>query len=128
MTKIKKLALAFVGCSLIAGVAVAAPKWDKNGDGTISAEEKAQHRAEMKAKREEMRKLMLQKFDTNRDGKLDDAERQAMHDARMAEAFKRLDADGNGQISFAEFKQGKQFFKHHRGGKFGKRGGGLKTQ
>lgn len=128
MTKIKKFALALVGCSLVAGVAVAAPKWDTNGDGTITAEEKAQHRAEMKAKRMEMRKQMLLKFDTNRDGQLDQAERQAMHEARTAEAFKRLDADGNGQISLAEFKQGKKFFKHHRGGKFGKRGSGLKTQ
>ncbi len=126
MTKIK---IAFVLCaSLIAGAAVAAPKWDANGDGTVSTEEKAQHRAEMKAKRMEMRQQMLQKFDANRNGTLDDAERTAMRDELATAAFKRLDKDGNGYVTLDEFKQakGKRFFKGHRGGHFKR--GGMKAQ
>lgn len=127
MTKMK---LALVLCaSLIAGAAVAAPKWDANGDGSVSTEEKAQHRADMKAKRAEMRQQMLQKFDANRNGSLEDAERTAMRDEMTTQAFKRLDKDGNGAITLDEFKQakGKRFFKGHRGG-HGKHRGGLKAQ
>lgn len=126
MTKMK-LALVLCG-SLIAGAAVAAPKWDANGDGTVSTEEKAQRRAEMKAKRMEMRQQMLQKFDTNQDGSLDQTERTAMRDEMATLAFKRLDKDGNGAITLDEFKQakGKRFFKGHRGGHGKHRG--LKAQ
>lgn len=126
MTKMK-LALVLCG-SLIAGAAVAAPKWDANGDGTVSTEEKAQRRAEMKAKRMEMRQQMLQKFDTNQDGSLDQTERTAMRDEMATIAFKRLDKDGNGAITLDEFKQakGKRFFKGHRGGHGKHRG--LKAQ
>jgi Ca2+-binding EF-hand superfamily protein len=114
MTKMK-LAIAFCAC-LIGGVAVAAPRWDANGDGTVDPAEKAKRHEEMKAKRQEMKAQMLAKFDINKDGKLDDAERATMMEARATEAFKRLDTDGNGSLSLAEFKAGK---KH-----FGKRGGG----
>ena len=64
MTKMK-LALVLCGC-LIGGVAAAAPKWDANGDGTISAQEKAQRHEQMNAKREEMKTKMLAKCDTNK--------------------------------------------------------------
>ena len=123
MTKMK-LALVLCGC-LLGGVAVAAPKWDANGDGTVSAEEKAEKREVMKAKRIEMKAQMLAKFDTNKDGKLDQTERAIMKDERATQAFKRLDADGNGSISLTEFKAGKQF---QRGHHFGGRRGGMKVR
>jgi Ca2+-binding EF-hand superfamily protein len=113
MTKMK-LALVICGC-LIGGVAAAAPKWDANGDGTVDAQEKAERHAEMKAKRDEMKQKMLLKFDTNKDGKLDQGERVAMKDTLATEAFKRLDTDGNGSLSLAEFKQGKKFGGHFGG-------------
>lgn len=120
MTKMK---LALVLCGLmIGGAAVAAPKLDRNGDGTVDAQEKAERHAEMKAKRQEMKQQMLAKFDSNRDGQLDQNERAVMKDAFAAEAFKRLDTDGNGSISLAEFKAGKHFGKHHRFGARGHRG------
>ncbi len=123
MTKMK---LAIVLCGvLISGVAVAAPKWDANGDGALSADEKTQKHEAMKAKRVEMKQKMLLQFDTNKDGKLDQNERTVMQETRATEAFKRLDADGNGQLSLAEFKQGKRFMKHHRGGA---RRGGIKVR
>ena len=131
MTKMK-LAIVLCGC-LIGGVAAAAPKWDANGDGTISAQEKAQRHEEMKAKREEMKAKMLAKFDTNKDGKLDQTERGVMKETFAIEAFKRLDTDGNGSLSLDEFKAGKRFMGGHHGrfGKGGARGfhrGAFKTR
>ena len=114
----KKISIALALCgSLVAGVAVAAPRWDANGDGTVDAQEKTLRHEQMKAKRAEMKQQMLLRFDTNRDGTLDQAERAVMRDQFAVERFKRLDKDGNGSLSLDEFKAGKQFFgKHHRGG------------
>jgi Ca2+-binding EF-hand superfamily protein len=117
MKKIK-LALVLGGC-LLGGVAAAAPRWDANGDGSVSPEERAQHHEQMKAKRQEMHAKMLERFDTNKDGKLDDSERAVMKDTLATEAFKRLDTNGDGQLSLAEFKAGKQFFGHHHGARRG---------
>ena len=121
MTKMK-LALV-LGGSLIAGVAAAAPRWDANGDGTVDAQEKTQKIEAMKEHRKEMKEKMLARFDTNKDGKLDQAERQVMGDTLATEAFKRLDTNNDGQLSLTEFKAGKQFFGHH-----GRRGHGLKVR
>jgi hypothetical protein len=65
----------------------------------------------------DMRARMVEKFDTNKDGTLDEAERQAAHEARAAEHFKALDKDGNGVLSLVEFKAGGP----GRGGKHGRR-------
>ena len=124
MTKMK-IALVLLGGCLLGGVAVAAPKFDRNGDGTVDATEKAERHAAMKEKRAEKKQQMLLKFDANKDGTLDKAERIVMKDELAAAAFKRLDTDGNGSLSLAEFKQGKRFMKHHRGGA---RRGGMKVR
>lgn len=42
---------------------------------------------------------MLTKYDTNKDGKLDDTERAAIR----ADHFKRLDKDGDGKVTRTEF-------------------------
>lgn len=49
--------------------------------------------------RDAMRQEMLAKYDTNKDGKLDEAE----HAAIKAERFKKLDKAGKGQITRADF-------------------------
>ena len=113
----KKIKLAFVLCGVLAGgVAMAAPRLDRNGDGSVSAQEKTEARAQFKQHRLEMKQKMLAEFDANGDGKLDDAERTAMRETRAIAAFKKLDTNGNGQISLDEFKQGKRFMQHHRRG------------
>jgi Ca2+-binding EF-hand superfamily protein len=107
LTKLK-IALVVAG-SLITGVAAA------QGTGTA-----APTKAEWKAKHAAMKQEMLKKFDTNRDGKLDDRERAAARETRMLEHFKKLDTDGNGVLSLAEFKAGKQGHmgkRHARGGR-----------
>jgi EF-hand domain pair/EF hand len=46
-----------------------------------------------------MMRMALEKFDANKDGKLDDAERKAM----KADRFKKLDGNGDGKILKGEF-------------------------
>jgi len=99
-----KIALVIAG-SLVAGVAAA----QGNGSAAAKPDVKAQHQAR-KAE-------MLQKFDVNKDGTLDDKERAAARDQMMTERFKALDTDGNGSISLAEFKAGKEQMRHRRGGR-----------
>jgi hypothetical protein len=128
-----KMKIAFVVAgSLVAGVAVAGPhfdraqviqKYDTNKDGQLSDQEKTALEADMKAKHEQMKQERLTKFDTNKDGKLDDAERAAAKDARATERFKKLDTDGNGQLSLGEFKAGHQGKQGRFGGMHGHRGG-----
>jgi len=71
------------------------------------------------AKHEARKAELLAKFDTNKDGKLDDTERAAAKDARAAERFKQLDTNGDGKLSLEEFKAGRQgrggMHRHHRG-------------
>lgn len=99
--KITVLTAIFLGA---AGLAAASP----GGPGHDAT------RAERKAK-------MLEKFDTNRDGSLDAAEKEAMHAARAQKRFEKLDVNKDGKLSFDEFKAGKhgKFGKHH-----GRRGHG----
>jgi len=128
LTKMK-LALALCG-SLVAGAggialahgpgeggkAAMLQKYDTNGDGKLDDQERAAMRTDLKAKWEAKRAEVLAKYDTNKDGKLDDQERAVMRAERAEEVFKKLDTDGNGQISLAEFKAGQQSFARHHGG------------
>ncbi|MCE9575584.1 MAG: EF-hand domain-containing protein [Deltaproteobacteria bacterium] len=126
-----------LGSITAVGVASASPQagrgdrpdvkaFDTNKDGKLDDAERAAFKAAREANRGARKAQMLATFDTNKDGKLDDTEREAMMTARMTEHFKKLDTDGNGQISFAEFKAGKPkggMGHHGRHGK-GRHGGG----
>lgn len=145
LTKMK-IAIALVGSLLVGGVAAAQglhdgghgrgkqmiEKFDTNKDGKLDATEKAAMKTAFEAKRAEMKKNMLLKFDTNKDGKIDDSERAVARDTKLTERFKKLDTDGNGQISINEFKAGKlnkqprRGGMHHRGHGFGKGRGASK--
>jgi hypothetical protein len=108
LTKMK-IALVMCGSLLcgVAGVAAAQP--------AAGAPTQAQ-KIEWKQKFEAKRKEMLEKFDTNKDGKLDDAERTAMRDQLTTERFKKLDTNNDGVLSLAEFKAAKQGKHHHMDG------------
>ena len=85
------------GAVLLAGVGVAAAQ----GKG----------KDERKAK-------MLEKFDANKNGVLDPAEKQAMFDERAEKMFAKLDTNKDGKLSLDEFKAGKQMMGRRGGGKF----------
>jgi len=138
LTKMK-IALALCGSLLVGGVGLAAAqgikdggpdkaavmqKYDTNGDGKLDDSERAKLHADMKAKREAMKAEMLAKYDINKDGKLDKTERAVMKNERAEIAFKKADANGDGQLSLDEFKQLRQHqgMRHGRGGKGHHRG------
>lgn len=120
MIKKLKLALAtaivFVGG--VAGSAAAHRPGHPGNKGALDDAERAERKAAFVAKRDAMRKLRLARFDLDKDGKLDNAERQMMTTERASEQFKRLDVNGDGRLTLEEFKtrrMGRGGPAHHRG-------------
>ena len=76
---------------------------DRNGDGALDKDElAAQHEAHAKKRKERAEKRhskMIERLDTNKDGKLQKAE---MSGGRLERMMKRADADGDGRISKEE--------------------------
>lgn len=67
---------------------------------------------------------MLEKFDTNKDGKLDKDERKAAFEARKAEMIKKFDKDGDGKLNEDERKAAGQARKAEMLKRFDKDGDG----
>lgn len=70
------------------------------------------------------RELLLEKYDVNRDGVLDDEEKKALladadkaREASKARLIKRFDKDGDGKLSREEAQEMKKFLKRHHPGK-----------
>jgi Ca2+-binding EF-hand superfamily protein len=79
-------------------------KFDKDGDGKISREER-------KAMDEERKKEMLAKFDKDSDGKLSDEERAEMRaemESRHKELLEKYDADKDGKLGPEEIKTARE--------------------
>ncbi|MFN0252021.1 MAG: hypothetical protein ACKV2T_34410 [Kofleriaceae bacterium] len=109
----RKLKLVFVTSLVLVGsaVGIAAAQGDHHG----------RDRAAMKGKGKAKKEAMLLSYDFNKNGALDDNERTAMHAERVAKRFAKLDANGDGVLSKAEFAAGKRKFgkgrhRGHRGG------------
>lgn len=83
---------------------------DTDGDGFLSADEINEQAKMRHAKRASK---MLDRLDTNGDGKLAPSEMKGRRDP--AKMFAKLDKDGNGTISQAEFEEGGK--RGHRDGK-----------
>jgi Ca2+-binding EF-hand superfamily protein len=70
--------------------------------------------------KQDHRAKMVEKFDVNKDGKLEPAERAVMRDELAAKAFARMDKNGDGKLSLDEFKAGRMHHhKRHRGARGG---------
>jgi hypothetical protein len=98
-------------------------KFDINKDGELDDAEKAKLREAKHAMFAQKKAEKLAKFDANKDGTLDGAERTAMHDARVAARFAKLDANGDGAITLDEMKAAKPHGKrggHQRGHRMSK--------
>ncbi|MFD2158047.1 EF-hand domain-containing protein [Rubritalea tangerina] len=99
-------------------------KFDTDGDGKLSEEERKAAREAMEARKAEF----IAKHDTDGDGKLSDEEKKAAKDAFIAQ----YDTDGDGELSAEEREAareaGAKFPFHHKKrcqkGKRGPRGGG----
>lgn len=98
MTSVKKVSLAITAVALaVGGIAYAQmpeglPQMDANGDGVVTrAEEQAAATA------------MFARLDVNKDGKLDQTDRDAHRQQMRSEMFAKLDTDNNGSISKDEF-------------------------
>ena len=77
---------------------------DANGDGGLSAEELIAVASERQADRITR---MLERFDANEDGLLQEAEMPQRGGDRAERMFERVDADGDGMITEAEFDAAK---------------------
>lgn len=78
-------------------------KFDKDGDGKLSDEERTAMRTEMEAKRAED----MKKFDTDGDGKLSPDERKAMREAMQLKykaLIEKYDANKDGKLDPEERK------------------------
>lgn len=99
-------------------------KFDKDGDGKISADE-------AKAMREARQAEMLKKYDKDGDGKLSDEERKAMQadmEAKHKALLEKYDANKNGKLDPEEMKAARDAGEEipmggRGGGPGGKRGG-----
>lgn len=88
-------------------------RFDKDGDGKLSQQE----REAAKAARKNTRAKILERFDTDKDGKLSEAEREVMR----AEILAKFDKDGDGALSKEEREAAQEEFP--RPGGPGARGG-----
>ncbi|EPX80798.1 EF-hand domain-containing protein [Litoreibacter arenae] len=88
---------------------------DSDGNGLLSRDEL---QAAAESRRAQRFDRMIERFDTDKDGSLSQAEIAEMGGERRGRGFTRMDADGDGVITKAEFEQ--------RGGmrRGGKRHGG----
>ena len=79
---------------------------------------------ERKAAHEARKAERIAKYDTDGDGELSDAEKQAARDARKAEMLEKFDADGDGELSKEERKAARDEMggRPPRGGKGPKKG------
>lgn len=84
-------------------------KFDKDGDGKLSKEER---QAAMEARKAEM----LKKYDKDGDGKLSKEEREAIAADRKAEFMKKYDTDGDGKLSDEEKAAARKAMGDRRGG------------
>lgn len=89
---------------------------DTDGDGLLSADElSALNMSRMSARAGDMAQKMIERMDTDKDGKLSAAEMPARQGGQRM--FERLDTDKDGALSEAEIAAAKDRMAERRGGK-----------
>lgn len=61
------------------------------------------------------RNSILEKYDKNKDGKLDESEREALRKDRESERIKRFDKNGDGKLDEQEEQAARNEFRKRRG-------------
>jgi len=82
-------------------------KYDKDGDGKLSDEERKGMRDEMQAERKKRQEEVLKKFDKDGDGTLNDEEKAAAAadaEAKRKEFLEKYDTDKDGKMSREEMQ------------------------
>ncbi len=97
---------------------------DANGDNQVSADEFAAFADAERERRQEQREARrFAKMDANSDGVISAEEHASHADARMERMFERVDTDGDGIITEAEREAAKEKMRDRRGKRgFGRRG------
>ena len=73
-------------------------EFDKDGDGKLSREERAEMQRVMRERREARRQEMLERFDADGDGRLNEEERKTAFETIRREMLAKYDANGNGEL------------------------------
>jgi hypothetical protein len=84
-----------------------APDHNAEGEGRRGAmrmPDGSRDRAAMAQMRDERRKQALEMYDADKNGELDDTERETLRQARVADRIARMDSDADGKLSKAEME------------------------
>jgi Ca2+-binding EF-hand superfamily protein len=84
-------------------------KFDKDGDGKLNDDEKAEAKAARK-------KEMLEKFDADKNGKLNNDEKAAMREEMKKKILEKFDKDGDGELNKEERAEMRKTMPNHPGG------------
>ena len=92
-------------------------RFDKDGDGKLSEDERAAAKEAWEARKAQA----IKAFDKDGDGELNEEERKAAHEARKAkfaerrkEMLEKFDQDGDGELGPAERKAAHEAFREKR--------------
>lgn len=91
-------------------------KFDKDGDGKLNDDEKAEARAARGEREAARKKEMLEKFDADKDGKLNDDEKAAMREEVKKKILEKFDKDGDGKLNEEERAELRKTMPNHPGG------------
>lgn len=73
-------------------------QFDKDGDGRLNEEERAEMQRVMRERREARRQELLKRFDADGDGRLSEQERETARETIRREMLAKYDANGNGEL------------------------------
>jgi hypothetical protein len=91
-------------------------KFDKDGDGKLNDDEKAEAKAARGEREAARKKEMLEKFDADKDGKLNDDEKAAMREEVKKKILEKFDKDGDGKLNEEERAELRKTMPNHPGG------------